>query len=103
MSRQLTLHAEYAQDDESVTSAYEQLLLDVLEGTRTPFLRFDEVEWSWRVIEPLLTAWSQGEPEIYRAGSEGPSSQSKILEDGHEWRPIASRPRSTAHENVITP
>ncbi len=87
-SRQLTLHAEYAQEDEAVTSAYEQLLLDVLEGTRTPFLRFDEVEWSWRVIEPLLKAWESGEPEIYRAGTDGPFSQSKILERGHEWRGI---------------
>ena len=44
------LRADYADAGDIEASAYEQLLLDVLEGDHTPFLRFDEVEWSWRIV-----------------------------------------------------
>jgi glucose-6-phosphate 1-dehydrogenase len=47
-------------------------LLEVLNGDHTPFLRFDEVEWSWRIVDPVLKAWETGAPEDYVAGSDGP-------------------------------
>ena len=47
-------------DDDNEASAYEQLLLDVLEGDHTPFLRFDEVEWSWRIVDPVLEGVGDG-------------------------------------------
>ena len=67
-ARESVLRAEYANADDNEASAYESLLLDVLEGDHTPFLRFDEVEWSWRIVEPILDAWKHGAPEDYVAG-----------------------------------
>jgi glucose-6-phosphate 1-dehydrogenase len=89
-SRQVVLHASYARDGEPEFSAYEQLLLDVLEGDATPFLRFDAVEWAWRIIDPVLRAWQRGKPEDYPAGSDGPASQRRLLQSGHEWRALGA-------------
>jgi glucose-6-phosphate 1-dehydrogenase len=87
-ARESVLRAEYAGADDREASAYESLLLDVLEGDHTPFLRFDEVEWSWRIVEPILTAWQHGTPEDYVAGSDGPAGQHRFLGPGHYWRPL---------------
>ena len=87
-SRESILRAEYTTKDDLEASAYEQLLLDVLNGDHTPFLRFDEVEWSWRIVEPVLKAWESGAPEDYVAGSDGPSGQHRFLGRGHAWRSL---------------
>jgi glucose-6-phosphate 1-dehydrogenase len=87
-ARESVLRAEYATPDDREASAYESLLLDVLEGDHTPFLRFDEVEWSWRIVDPILTAWKRGAPEDYVAGSDGPAGQHRFLGSGHYWRPL---------------
>ena len=86
-TRGLTLYADYA-PGRSDSSSYEQLLLDVMEGDRTPFLRFDEVELAWEILQPVLDAWSTGKPDTYAAGSEGPASQDAILEPGDQWRKL---------------
>ncbi|MER3480692.1 MAG: glucose-6-phosphate dehydrogenase [Meiothermus sp.] len=86
--RKVVLSAPYERQGEPEHSPYEGLLLDVLQGDRAHFLRFDEVEWAWRILEPVLEAWKGGEPEPYPAGSEGPPSQSRLLEPGHTWRPL---------------
>jgi glucose-6-phosphate 1-dehydrogenase len=93
--RELVLSASYTHDaDLSVeASAYEGLLLDVIEGDHTPFLRFDEVEWSWRICEPILKAWTAGAPESYVAGSDGPTGQHRFLGPGDAWRPLVGRDR----------
>jgi glucose-6-phosphate 1-dehydrogenase len=87
-SRESVLRAEYNTGQDREASAYESLLLDVLEGDHTPFLRFDEVEWSWRIVEPVLRAWNVGAPEEYVAGSDGPAGQHRFLDAGHAWRPL---------------
>jgi glucose-6-phosphate 1-dehydrogenase len=87
-ARESVLRAEYATPDDREASAYESLLLDVLEGDHTPFLRFDEVEWSWRIVDPILTAWQRGAPEDYVGGSDGPAGQHRFLGPGHYWRPL---------------
>jgi glucose-6-phosphate 1-dehydrogenase len=87
-SRESVLRAEYASPTDHEASAYESLLLDVLEGDHTPFLRFDEVEWSWRIVDPVLKAWQRGAPEDYVAGSDGPAGQHRFLGAGHYWRPL---------------
>ena len=80
--------ADYAEPTDHEASAYEQLLLEVLNGDHTPFLRFDEVEWSWRIVDPVLKAWETGAPEDYVAGSDGPAGQHRFLGAGHYWRPL---------------
>ncbi|MDF3014990.1 MAG: zwf4 [Thermomicrobiales bacterium] len=56
--------------------AYARLLLDVLNGDPTLSIRDDEAEESWRIAEPILTAWSAGAVPLleYPAGSDGPLS-----------------------------
>jgi glucose-6-phosphate 1-dehydrogenase len=87
-ARESILRAEYTTPDDLEASAYEQLLLEVLNGDHTPFLRFDEVEWSWRIVQPVLDAWKVGAPEDYVAGSDGPSGQHRFLGSGHAWRAL---------------
>jgi glucose-6-phosphate 1-dehydrogenase len=83
-----TLEAAYRKDPEAGLSAYATLILDALEGDLTNFLRFDEVEWAWRVLEPLLQVQDL---ELYTPGSEGPEGQHYLLEAGHRWRPLVER------------
>jgi glucose-6-phosphate 1-dehydrogenase len=72
---------------ESSPEAYERLILDVLLGDATLFPRNEEVEMSWRVIDPLEEFWAGSEPEPYRAGTWGPGAAFRMLErDGRTWR-----------------
>ncbi|MCB1876827.1 MAG: glucose-6-phosphate dehydrogenase [Chromatiales bacterium] len=88
-TRQLSLDASYLREGESHTDAYEDLLLDVIEGDRSLFLRYDEVEAAWRVVDPVLSSWSQERDFIhtYPAGSWGPEESRRLFEkEYHQWR-----------------
>ena len=68
--------------------AYERLVLDVVRGNQTLFMRRDEVEAAWAWIAPILEAWAQsGEaPKPYTAGTWGPSAAIALIErDGRTW------------------
>jgi len=68
--------------------AYERLLLDVVRGNPTLFMRRDEVEAAWRWADPILDAWaaSSEPPRPYAAGSWGPSAAVALIErDGRTW------------------
>ncbi|ROR32870.1 glucose-6-phosphate dehydrogenase [Inmirania thermothiophila] len=83
------LDASYCGMPAPPLDAYEALLLDVLEGDRSLFLRADEVEWAWRVVDPILQVWSTERDFIhtYPAGSWGPAEASRLFEDeDQEWR-----------------
>ncbi|MGI8680059.1 MAG: glucose-6-phosphate dehydrogenase [Jatrophihabitans sp.] len=72
---------------ESSPEAYERLILDVLVGDATLFPRSEEVEASWRVIDPLENFWSGQTPYLYRAGEWGPKEADQMLAlDGRQWR-----------------
>jgi glucose-6-phosphate 1-dehydrogenase len=72
---------------ESSPEAYERLILDVLIGDATLFPRSEEVEASWRVIDPLEEFWAGSEPDLYRAGEWGPKEADDMLaRDGRSWR-----------------
>ena len=88
--RTVVLTAPYRSEGDKVFTAYEQLLIDALAGQREHFLRFDEVEWAWRIVDPVLRAWRRGEPEAYAAGSDGPKSQGRLLDAGMQWRTLAA-------------
>ena len=73
--------------------AYERLLMDVVRGNPTLFMRRDEVEAAWRWIDPILAAWSASNdaPKPYTAGSWGPSASVALIErDGRTWHEDAS-------------
>ncbi|AZI36687.1 glucose-6-phosphate dehydrogenase [Caenibius tardaugens NBRC 16725] len=68
--------------------AYERLLLDLIEGDQTLFVRRDEVEAQWAWIDGIRTAWEREalEPRPYSAGSWGPSAAIALAErDGVSW------------------
>jgi glucose-6-phosphate 1-dehydrogenase len=68
--------------------AYERLVLDVVRGNQTLFMRRDEVEAAWSWIDPILQAWggSNEVPKPYTAGTWGPSAAIALIErDGRTW------------------
>ncbi len=68
--------------------AYERLLLDVIKGDQTLFLRQDELEQAWRWVDPILSYWenSPSPPEPYACGSWGPAGSTLMLaKDGRLW------------------
>jgi glucose-6-phosphate 1-dehydrogenase len=73
---------------EASPEAYERLILDVLLGDPPLFPRHEEVELSWRILDPLMAHWAKdGKPEQYPAGTWGPPSAHEMLKrDGRHWR-----------------
>jgi len=69
--------------------AYETLLLDIMEGDATLFLRADQVEAAWSVIRPVLEMWNSVQPgnfPNYQAGTWGPEeAEILIAQDGRSW------------------
>ncbi|SYZ72256.1 Glucose-6-phosphate 1-dehydrogenase [Candidatus Zixiibacteriota bacterium] len=76
----------YSQD---TPDAYETLLLDVLLGDQTLFMRHDQIEAAWKIIDPITKVWDVSAPPDfpdYPAGSWGPEeAQALIAQDGHTW------------------
>ena len=70
--------------------AYEMLLLDVMQGDATLFIRGDEAEEQWRLITPIEEAWANRELPAYPAGSDGPEEANELpARNGHRWRRLA--------------
>lgn len=68
--------------------AYERLLLDLIEGRPTLFVRRDEVEAQWTWIDGIRRGWAENgmKPKPYAAGSWGPSASVALIErDGASW------------------
>lgn len=65
--------------------AYERLLIDVIRGNQTLFMRKDEVEASWTWIDTITKYWKQTKMtnNLYNSGTTGPGD--KILINGHTW------------------
>lgn len=87
--KSLPLNLSYA---ESFTvrypDAYERLLMDVVRGNLSLFMRKDEVEAAWTWVDGLIEAWEQsGEaPESYPAGTDGPLAAAMMMDrDGRSW------------------
>jgi len=88
-TRVVQLNASYRNRNEIPLEAYETLLLDVIEGDRSLFIRFDEVEWAWRVVDPILRHWSQERSFIhsYPAGSWGSDEANRLFDsEDQAWR-----------------
>jgi glucose-6-phosphate 1-dehydrogenase len=70
--------------------AYERLLLEAMAGDATLFIRRDEVESAWTIVDAIRKGW-EGKPltnrEFYSAGTWGPVAADDLLEkNGHKWR-----------------
>lgn len=87
-TRSTVLDATYAQEQSIKLDAYEALLLDIMEGDQSLFLRYDEVEWAWRIVDPVLKVWEMERDFIYTypAGSWGPSEAGRLFDqEDHAW------------------
>ncbi len=81
------LHFRYADAFSPLPDGYETLLLDILAGDQTLFVRADWVEASWDRYKPVLEA--PPPLEFYEAGSWGPRGADALLrQDGREWLPL---------------
>jgi glucose-6-phosphate 1-dehydrogenase len=91
--RHVPLDMSFAQAfDVRNPDAYERLLMDVVRGNQTLFMRRDEVEAAWSWIDPIQNAWAENRQETqgYTAGTWGPSSSIALIErDGRTWHESA--------------
>ncbi len=67
--------------DKRRAEAYERLLMDVIKGRLTHFMRRDELEAAWMWVEPILEGWKalDDKPRAYSAGSWGPAASSALM------------------------
>jgi len=78
-------------DADDVPDAYERLIMDVIRGNQTLFMRGDEVEAAWAWTDPLIEGWQRrGDvPKPYDVGSVGPDDALMLMHrDGRRWREI---------------
>ncbi|MDN5852877.1 MAG: glucose-6-phosphate dehydrogenase [Actinomycetia bacterium] len=73
---------------ESSPEAYERLILDVLLGDPPLFPQHEEVEYAWKILDPIIDFWAaDGKPDKYPSGTWGPASADEMLaRDGRTWR-----------------
>jgi glucose-6-phosphate 1-dehydrogenase len=81
-------------DEETVNvDAYERLILDVIRGNQTLFMRGDEVEAAWAWIDPIEERWREknDKPKQYDPGSSGPEDALMLMHrDGRRWRDLGA-------------
>jgi glucose-6-phosphate 1-dehydrogenase len=68
--------------------AYERLIYDAMTGDQTLFIRGDEAEAAWAVIDPIEQGWRESKkpPETYAPGTWGPKRGMDLIEhDGRRW------------------
>ena len=76
---------------EEVPDAYERLIMDVIRGNQTLFMRGDEVEAAWQWTDPIIEDWEKRNdvPKPYESGSSGPEDALMLMHrDGRKWRDI---------------
>jgi glucose-6-phosphate 1-dehydrogenase len=74
-----------------IVDAYERLIMDVIRGNQTLFMRGDEVEAAWAWTDPIIQGWEKrgDKPKGYDAGSSGPEDALMLMHrDGRRWREI---------------
>jgi glucose-6-phosphate 1-dehydrogenase len=87
--RTVPLDFSYDQFAERAPEAYERVLFDALQGDPTLFIREDEVDEAWRVVQPLIDAFDAGTVplHLYPAGTWGPQESSALFpEPDDHWR-----------------
>ncbi|MDE4133164.1 glucose-6-phosphate dehydrogenase [Phaeobacter sp. QD34_3] len=83
--------AESLPDSGRPQDAYERLIMDVIRGNQTLFMRGDEVEAAWAWADPIIASWTDAGsvPQRYDRGSSGPEDSLLLMHrDGRRWRSI---------------
>jgi glucose-6-phosphate 1-dehydrogenase len=90
--RDLSFDYKRSYADKALPEAYERLLLDAMQGDASLFMRADEIERAWEIMDPVITAAEAPDapqPEQYAVGSSGPKSADDLLAaEGRSWQPI---------------
>jgi glucose-6-phosphate 1-dehydrogenase len=85
----LEFHYRDAYPGEPIPEAYERLLLDALHGDAALFMRSDEIERAWEIMDPIIAAVEGAEPPAcgeYAPGSDGPACADEFLaRSGRRW------------------
>ncbi|WP_223421236.1 glucose-6-phosphate dehydrogenase [Tateyamaria pelophila] len=79
-------------DADAPPDAYERLIMDVIRGNQTLFMRGDEVEAAWAWTDPIIKGWEErGDvPKLYESGSDGPVDAVQMLaRDTRVWRKVS--------------
>ena len=87
----MELHYENAFVAEDLPDAYERLILDAINGDAALFIRGDEIESAWKIVDPVIEGWASDPAapamQRYSAGSWGPAAADALLErEEHIWR-----------------
>jgi len=90
--RPVRMHFSYDSEFGAYTpEAYERLLLEAMVGDATLFIRRDEVETAWQIVDNIRQAWNNqplSNREFYAAGTWGPIAADELLaQNGHTWHP----------------
>jgi len=78
-------------EDVEHVDAYERLIMDVIRGNQTLFMRGDEVEAAWAWTDPIINGWvtRNDVPKPYDHGTTGPTDAEDMMRrDGRKWRKI---------------
>src|SRR5262249_10424717 len=90
--RDLAFNYRQGYGDKALPEAYERMLLDAMHGDASLFLRSDEIERAWEIMDPIIAASespSAPQPEEYAVGSQGPKCADEMLAaEGRKWQPI---------------
>ena len=90
--RDLSFDYRTAYQDLGIPESYERLLLDAIQGDASLFIRSDEIERAWEIMDPVIAATERPDarpPEPYPVGSDGPACAAAMMAaDGRKWQPI---------------
>jgi glucose-6-phosphate 1-dehydrogenase len=90
--RDLAFDYKRSYANQALPEAYERLLLDAIQGDASLFMRADEIERAWEVMDPIIAAAEAADapqPEPYEVGSQGPKAADELMSaDGRAWRPV---------------
>ena len=84
----ISLDMSFSSESGRRWDAYERLIMDVVQGRLTLFMRRDELDAAWRWVEPILGQWQRQRPPLrpYHAGTWGPTPASAlVVRDGNAW------------------
>ncbi|MFO0880834.1 MAG: glucose-6-phosphate dehydrogenase [Gemmataceae bacterium] len=82
----MEFHYRDAYPDRPLPEAYERLLQDALAGDASLFMRSDEIERAWTIIDPLIAASESLQPQVYPRGAAGPTASDQMLaRSGRRW------------------
>jgi glucose-6-phosphate 1-dehydrogenase len=92
----LEFHYQDAYPTVEIPEAYQRLLLDAINGDASLFMRSDEIERAWQIMDPLIAAVEKAnasEPEIYPRKSTGPKCADALLaREGRHWMSLCHHP-----------